>query len=138
MIQIDIPMPKNCHDCPCVTFDDILDEIKCYMTNDICVIPEETAKKGRLNNCPLKDVPETNAGKWISVKDRLPESMVNKVLVWLEHEDLVGYIGFAHFEKYQGLEMWYDLEHQEQFAKRGYTVTHWMSLPEPPKEEGTK
>lgn len=72
---------------------------------------------------------------WISVKDRLPESMVNKVLVWLEHEDLVGYIGFGHFEKYQGLEMWYDLEHQEQFAKRGYTVTHWMPLPEPPKEE---
>lgn len=83
----------------------------------------------------FKDTSEIQTiGGWISVKDRLPESMVNKVLVWLEHEDLVGYIGFGHFEKYQGLEMWYDLEHQEQFAKRGYTVTHWMSLPEPPNE----
>ena len=74
------------------------------------------------------------SSSWISVKDRLPKSMANKVIVWLEHEDYVGYIGFGHYEKYKGVEMWYDLEHNEQFAKRGYTVTHWMPLPEPPKE----
>ena len=72
--------------------------------------------------------------EWISVKDRLPRSMANKVLVWLEHEDLVGYMGFGHYEKYKGQEIWYDLEHNEAFAIRGYTVTHWMPLPEPPEE----
>lgn len=74
-------------------------------------------------------------GGWISVKERLPKSIANKVLVYVEHEDLVGYIGYGHYEKYKGVEMWYDLEHNEQFTKRGYAVTHWMPLPEPPKEE---
>jgi len=74
-------------------------------------------------------------GGWISVKDGLPKSMANKVLVWVEHEELVGYIGFGHYEKYKGEEMWYDLEHDERFDKHGYTVTYWMPLPEPLKEE---
>lgn len=72
---------------------------------------------------------------WISVKDRLPKSMVNKVLVWLEHKDFVGYIGFGHYEKYKGQEIWFDLEHSEAFSIRGYAVTHWMPLPEPPEEK---
>lgn len=71
---------------------------------------------------------------WISVNDKLPTSIVNKVLVWLEHEDLNGYIGFGHYEKYKGQEIWYDLEHNEAFSIRGYAVTHWMPLPEPPQE----
>ena len=73
--------------------------------------------------------------KWIPVDEKKPKSMANKVLVYLDHEDLVGYIGFGHYEKFQGEEMWYDLEHNEQFSKRGYTVTHWMPLPEPPKDD---
>lgn len=73
--------------------------------------------------------------QWISVKDRFPRSMANKVLVYVQHEDLVGYIGFGHYEKFHGEEMWYDLERGEQFAKNGYIVTHWMPLPEPPKED---
>jgi hypothetical protein len=77
------------------------------------------------------------AQQWISVKDRLPRSMANKVLVYVQHEDLVGYIGFGHYEKFNGEEMWYDLERGEQFAKNGYIVTHWMPLPEPPKEGST-
>lgn len=81
-----------------------------------------------LDKCPT-------VGGWISVKDRLPKSMANKVLVWLEHEDRVGYIGFGHYEKYKGQEIWYDLEHNEAFSIRGYVVTHWMPLPAPPKEE---
>lgn len=71
---------------------------------------------------------------WIPVSEAKPKSMCNKVLVWLEHDDLVGYIGYGHYEKYQGEEMWYDLEHNEQFAKRGYRVTHWKPEQKPPKE----
>ena len=73
--------------------------------------------------------------EWIPVSDRLPKSIANKVIVYLQHEDLVSQIGYGHYEKFQGEEMWYDLEHNEQFSKRGYTVTHWMPLPESPKGE---
>lgn len=72
--------------------------------------------------------------KWIPVTERLPKSMINRVLVYVQHEDLTGYIGFGHFEKFKGEEMWYDLENNCQFSKRGYTVTHWMETPIPPKE----
>lgn len=84
--------------------------------------------------CAIIDVAPTIGG-WISVKDSLPRSVINKVLVYLDHDDLGGYIGYGHYENYQGKETWYDLEHSEPFAVYGYRVTHWMSLPEPPKED---
>ena len=71
--------------------------------------------------------------RWISVEEALPKSIINKVLVYLEHEDLVGYIGFGHLERWHGEEIWFDLEHDDSFADRGYRVTHWMELPEKPK-----
>lgn len=71
---------------------------------------------------------------WIPVTERLPRSVANKVLVYVQHEDYVGYIGYGHYEKYKGQEMWFDLEHYEEFSKRGYTVTHWMETPMPPME----
>jgi hypothetical protein len=79
---------------------------------------------------------EQEADKWIPVSERLPKNMANKVIVYLQHEDLVSYIGYGHYEKFHGEEMWYDLENGEQFSKRGYTVTHWMPMPKSP--EGVK
>lgn len=70
--------------------------------------------------------------KWIPVSERKPKSMSNKVIVYLEHEDLTPMIGYGHFERYQGEEMWYDLETCEQFSKHGYTVTYWMPMPKSP------
>lgn len=67
--------------------------------------------------------------KWIPVTERKPKSMANKVIVYVEHEDLNPQIGYGHYEKFQGVEMWYNLETQEQFSERGYTVTHWMPMP---------
>ena len=72
--------------------------------------------------------------RWIPVTERLPRSIANKVLVYVQHEDYVGYIGYGHYEKYKGQEMWFDLEHDEEFSKRGYHVTHWMETPMPPME----
>lgn len=72
--------------------------------------------------------------RWIPVTERLPRSIANKVLVYVQHEDYVGYIGYGHYEKYKGQEMWFDLEHNEEFSKRGYHVTHWMETPMPPME----
>ena len=72
--------------------------------------------------------------EWIPVTERLPKSMINRVIVYVQHEDLTGYIGFGHFEKFKSEEMWYDLENNCPFSKRGYTVTHWMETPIPPME----
>ena len=57
--------------------------------------------------------------QWISVKDRLPEEGENSYLVRLED----GFIGTAVWDG--GWELWND----------SGEVTHWMCLPEPPKEE---
>ena len=66
------------------------------------------------------------AQEWISVKDRLPEEKVN-CIVYYQHAycDNDGYwaIGFCF---YDGEKFRIDLL---------YKVTHWMPLPEPPKEE---
>ena len=63
--------------------------------------------------------------EWISVKDRLPENIANRVLVVCERSNGVFY---AHYEK----PFWINLETDKPFIS---TVTHWMLLPEPPKGE---
>lgn len=78
----------------------------------------------------------TQPNNWISTKDGLPERITNKVIVYCKN----GYIGFGHYEKYNGTETWYNLESQKPFSDwdiedcEVYEVTHWMPLPEPPIE----
>ena len=93
---------------------------------------------GELIGC-IEDTPTlTPQNEWVRVEERLPESIVNKVLVYCEN----GYIGYGHYEKYQGEETWYNLESGEPFASWNlencspYKVTHWMPLPKSPKEDG--
>lgn len=78
----------------------------------------------------IKEIP-----KWISVDEKKPKSMANKVIVYVEHEDLVPQIGYGHYEKFEGKELWYNLETNEPFSKHGYTVTHWMPMPRSPEGE---
>lgn len=115
-LKKDWSMADHCEDCPQKVIACQYDQV--FTRMDVCQM--------------LDDAPTVSG--WVSVKDRLPKSMGNKVLVWLEHEDYVGYIGYGHYEKHKGGEAWYDLEHNEQFAKRGYSVTHWMPLPEAPHD----
>lgn len=63
--------------------------------------------------------------EWISVKDRLPENIANRVLVVCERSNGVFY---AHYEK----PFWINLETDKPFIS---TVTHWMPIPNPPKGE---
>ena len=63
--------------------------------------------------------------EWISVDDRLPENIANRVLVVCERSNGVFY---AHYEK----PFWINLETDKPFIS---TVTHWMPLPVPPKGE---
>ena len=63
--------------------------------------------------------PDNNVGdKWISVKERLPDAD-GDYLVWNDyHKAIVGH--YWSMGRY--------------FISKAVTVTHWMPLPEPPKE----
>lgn len=64
--------------------------------------------------------------EWISVKDRLPEPGIRKVLVFVPHE----HGGIIDMARYLGENGW-DFVSWKIFDSG---VTHWLPLPEPPKE----
>ena len=72
--------------------------------------------------------------KWISVKDKLPETDEERrsplVLVWVRRPKTVGWHSLSYF--YHG--EWDILTGQIDVAY-GKRITHWMPLPEGPKEE---
>ncbi len=75
------------------------------------------------------------APQWISVKDRLPE-LRQEVLVWYNN----GY-EVAYLQKFEPPKLQYpQFNNVEMFEWcfgdfEDFDVTHWMPLPEPPKEE---
>lgn len=106
-------MPESCWDCP-------------IQVNPFCVLDlielTDTEKRIRPDKCPLFEVPE-----WIPVKERLPD-FEGCLLCMVEDGTYAGI-------RYQTI-LYFD--------ERGFTdgfgtsedliVTHWMPLPEPPKE----
>lgn len=62
-----------------------------------------------------------NQSSWISVKDRLPEQTYTPVLVYCEATESIGIDCVRYVEPYL---VWMT-----------YDVTHWMPLPEPPKDD---
>ena len=79
-----------------------------------------------IDSIPAADVRPV---KWIPVTERLPE-LHEEVLVCTEEygETVLGFAMVAVFEGTGWLEAW---------ERKTYltAVTHWMPLPEPPKEE---
>ena len=80
-----------------------------------------------------QDVTDKDVGKWISVKDRLPDYM-GEVLVIASgkpHENITldGAYEIAEYDPVEGwiLEMWPEW--------CSGVVTHWMPLPDPPEED---
>ena len=73
--------------------------------------------------------------EWIPASEP-PKKITNKVIVLCKN----GYRGFGHYEDYKGKQTWYNLESGKPFTDwdledcESYKVTHWMPLPEPPKE----
>lgn len=63
--------------------------------------------------------------EWISVKDRLPEKTSRCIVSRFDYVTCTSFIDILWFEK----DSWWDRLYPGNFA-----VTHWMPLPEPPKE----
>ena len=81
--------------------------------------------------------------RWISVEERLPER--NKEVLVYAIGDADGFWGkhviaiaerflFKFFPSDEGKEKW---SSPWQYFHTDYKITHWMPLPEPPKEGGT-
>lgn len=66
-----------------------------------------------------KDVSDTNVGTWVSVKDRLPEK-AGWYLVYYNGSDMA--VAFFKGKTWP-------------FDNHYHKITHWLTLPEPPKEE---
>lgn len=137
MIQIDMPMPKNCLDCPACNE---------YL---MCAIPVNGRKwgendvhefgQGRPEWCPMK---EQEAVQWINVKDKLPEKDGQYLVVYTFFDYRgMGVVRFSHnlhkIDKYifntENRPGWYEPDDEIGYFERT-TVTHWAKLPELPKE----
>lgn len=70
---------------------------------------------------------EARAPKWISVKDRMPE-IGTVVLGYAKHNPFSAYEVMLVRNLGNGFEM---IRYQEYAAR----ITHWMPMPEPPKED---
>lgn len=98
----------------------------CGATGGYAPSAEEAAKKW---NRRADHSGEANGMMWISVKDRLPEDQGDVLVVAFWHERWQTIIGwFANNEK-----KWRILTPHGEREPGG--VTHWMPLPQPPKEE---
>ena len=85
---------------------------------------EETAKDYFKDVCYyLERVP-----KWISVKERLPEHLTSVIV----HRKDGGIFMWEYFNTSQTDDCWID---DSMNVYSFYDVTHWMPLPEPPKED---
>lgn len=87
-------------------------------------------------DCPLPTV--TNAQGWISVKDRLPDAAGYKCLVaainkFGQKSVFTAFTGYGDFEWYT-TDVIYMNKANRSTVSEGWTITHWMPLPEPPKE----
>ena len=115
-----------------MTTKEAIEAIKCNWPDSRYTILREALDMA-ISALRQRDVTDTNVGKWISVKDRLPDCM-GEVLVIVSgkpHENITldGAYEIAEYDPVEGwiLEMWPEW--------CSGVVTHWMPLPEPPEEE---
>ena len=70
---------------------------------------------------------------WISVKDRLPEEDSTKFIIFTEGVDV--YCGRYYSRNSFNRESFFIVESQNGHIFNDSNVTHWMPLPDPPKDE---
>ena len=76
----------------------------------------------------LADAP--TVGGWVSVKDRLPENE-QYVMLWTK----TGVMKYAKYLDNEPHRPWITYDEDGSIRAWDNVVTHWMPLPEPPKED---
>lgn len=132
--------------CNVVTYSNGREYCPYWENNDNCMVE---LLKDAISLLKAQEAPDTNTGKWISVKDRMPvethsifwpwygkkewskamwREQSDKVLVTVKFKDGSG--GFVTTgETHDGV--W----HTTVSRTLEPVITHWKAMPEPPKEE---
>lgn len=148
MIQIDMEMPKNCNLCQLQVLD-ADGHHTCAPDTKSRDVDIEIINGTKAVFCPLLDVPDINAGKWISVKDRLPperDSIFAKVygtkqwnpnMFQRSSDDVRVVVRFEDGTRMVSHDHTVDGKWHSEMEKCAYPkrkVTHWMENPELPEE----
>lgn len=138
-----------------MTREEIVKELRCLASGEDC--PSEKCD----NTCPYwteiergaalyddrqlcraaADMLEQDAQGWISVKDRLPEHGKNVLLIAYGWKDTRVYIGRLEHMSPETSWLTGITSKESEWCIEGWSylkepvVTHWMPLPEPPKED---
>ena len=113
----------ECRLCPLMREEGCMDIL---VRDALTLIQQLEAQVGKDKNVP----------SWISVDERLPEDDVN-VLVYAignNEDDVIAMTSYTHNMHCFGIEGW---RSPWQYFFYNYKITHWMPLPEGPKEEST-
>lgn len=111
---------------------DLLDDLQMYIDEE----PDNYLNGRRTTMCMARDFlkehfrEDTKMMEWISVKERLPEENQRVIL----HIPMVAEGGNVRTGWLEPIKMWFTDSRDRLFYKQ---VTHWMPLPEPPKEDET-
>ena len=112
-LKKDWSMANKCEECP-------QDARKCQYEQNF----------SRMDICEMLDEAPT-VGGWISVKDRLPEKET-LVIALVQYE-----VGWYRIFAWRDDKGWVSSAEEFQESDGDY-VTHWMPLPERPKEDGNE
>ena len=109
--------PNHCKECPYFCTKDCADTL---MKNALALIQQLEARVPR----------------WIRVEERLPEDDVNVLIYAVSNGDdvdsCIAMTSYTHRMHGFNIEGW---RSPWQYFFFDYMITHWMPLPEPPKEE---
>lgn len=95
-----------------------------------CFLAGYQAAKDQLADADKVMNSSNNSNGWISVKDRLPPDGVKVLLI------VFGDIYYGWIDQFPSDPTEYCLYFGNTYIDKGHhALTHWMSLPEPPKEE---
>ena len=91
--------------CRACDVDDVLDDLECFETID-------------------------TAPRWVRCEEELPKNVANRVLAYCQN----GVMYAAHYEGGETDKWYMNIGTRWEEGTGNLTVTHWMPLPEPPKE----